>query len=407
MPTTTLDDARATSDRGGPTEPDTALLARFPAIGSFRPAARRRLPRFAFDYLDGACGDEVAARRNCEAFQRIELRPRFGIDVSTVSTQIEVLGRRWSSPIGVSPVGYGNMYWPGAEEAIAAAAQRANVPFVLSTVSIRSLETIAAIAPDVLWFQLYHLADMRLTEDLVRRARAAGVEVLVFTIDLPTTSKRNRDLLNRFTMPFKPGVKFYAGLLRAPAWSLATLRAGLPYPATLVPYGPPGLSPAEAAAIVDPMLSTVTTWEHVARVRELWPGKFVVKGVVRADDALKAISIGADAVFVSNHGGRQFDAAPASIDVLPDIAAAVGGKVPLLLDSGIRSGLDVLKAVVRGASLVLSGRSFYYGAAALGPRGGPHALSILHSELLSNMRQMGVTTLAEIASDGPWERPTG
>ena len=389
---------------GGPAEPDPDWLSRFPSIPSFRPAAKRRLPRFAFDYLDGACGDEVAANRNVEAFRKIELLPRFGIDVSAVSTEVELFGRRWSSPIGISPVGYGNMYWPGAEQALARAAQAANIPFGVSTVTITSLETLAKLAPDVLWFQLYHLAEMRLTEDLVRRAMEAGVKVLLFTIDLPTTSKRNRDLVNHFTMPFRPGLGFYGQLLRAPRWSLATLSAGLPYPATLVPYGPANLTPAQAAAIVDPMLSTVTTWEHVARIRELWPGKFVIKGVMRADDAEKAISIGADGIVVSNHGGRQFDAVPASIDVLPKIAQAVGDKVPLLLDSGVRGGVDVLKALVRGASVVLSGRSFYYGAAAMGPEGGPHALSILHAELLSNMRQMGVRSLAETRSDGPWER---
>jgi isopentenyl diphosphate isomerase/L-lactate dehydrogenase-like FMN-dependent dehydrogenase len=388
-----------------PPEPDPEHLARFPSIGSFRAAARRRLPRFAFDYLDGACGEEEALRRNVEAFGRVLLKPRFGVDVSEISTEVELLGRRWSSPIGISPVGYGNMYWPGAEEALAAAAQAANVPFAVSTVTIKSLETLAALAPDVLWFQLYHLSDMSLTEDLVRRARAVGVHVLLFTIDLPTHSKRNRDLVNRFTMPFRPGLKFYSELVRAPLWSLATLRAGLPYPATLVPYGPPGLSPSQAAAMVDPMLSTVTTWEHVERIRALWPGKFVVKGVLRPDDAGKAVAAGADGIIVSNHGGRQFDAAPASIDVLPEIAREVGGKVPLLLDSGVRGGLDVLRGLVRGASLVLSGRSFYSGAAAMGPAGGRHALAILHAELESNMRQMGVRSLAELRSDGPWEWP--
>lgn len=373
---------------GGPSEPDAERLSRFPSIASFRPAAKRRLPRFAFDYLDGACGDEVAANRNVEAFRRIELRPRFGLDVSQVSTEVELFERRWASPIGISPVGYGNMYCPGAEQALARAAQAANVPFSASTVTITSLETLAGLAPDVLWFQLYQLADMRLTEDLVRRALDAGVKVLLFTIDLPTTSKRNRDLVNRFTIPFEPGFRFYAELMRAPGWSLATLRAGLPSPGMLMPYG-------------------VTTWEHVARIRELWPSKLVVKGVMRADDAEKAISIGADGILVSNHGGRQFDAVPASIDVLPEISQAVGGRVPLLLDSGVRGGLDVLKALVRGASFVLSGRSFYYGAAAMGPEGGPHALSILHSELSNNMQQMGVRSLAEIRSDGPWERRVG
>lgn len=404
MPTSrTETEARVSARR--PAEPDPRRLTQFPSVPSFRAAARRRLPRFAFDYLDGACGEEDAARRNVEAFRRVLLRPRFGVDVSEVSTEVELLGRRWSSPIGISPVGYGNMYWPGAEEALAAAAQAANVPFGVSTVTIKSLETLAAIAPDVLWFQLYHHSDMKLTEDLVHRARAVGVEVLLFTIDLPTTSKRNRDLVNRFTMPFKPGLGFYAELARAPRWSLATLRAGMPYPATLVPYGPPGLSPSEAAAMVDPMLSTVTTWEHVERIRALWPGKFVVKGILRPDDAEKAVAAGADAIIVSNHGGRQFDAAPASIDVLPEITRAVGAKVPLLLDSGVRGGLDVLRGLVRGASLVLSGRSFYYGAAAMGPDGGPHALSLLHAELQSNMRQMGVRSLEEIRSDGPWEWP--
>jgi L-lactate dehydrogenase (cytochrome) len=402
MPMPSIERKSSTLPR--PTAPDPELLSRFPSIQSFRAAARRRLPTFAFDYLDGAVGEELAACRNIAALEAVQLTPRFGIDVGEITTEVELLGRRWSSMIGVSPVGYGDMYWPGAEEAMAAAAQAANVPFLLSTVSIRPLEAIAAIAADVLWFQLYHLAEWSLTEDLIRRVRAAGIEVLVVTIDLPITSKRNRDLANRFTMPFRPGLGFYLDLMRVPRWSLATLKAGLPYPGTLVPYGPPGLSPSEAAAAIDPMLSTVTTWEDVARIRELWPGQLVVKGVIHPQDAEKAVSIGSDAIFVSNHGGRQFDAVPPSIDALPGVAAAVGSKVPLLLDSGIRSGLDVLKGLVRGASLVLSGRSFYYGAAAAGPRGGPHALSILHQELESNMRQLGVRSLAEIHAGG-WEFP--
>lgn len=386
-----------------PTPPAPDLLARFPSIPSFREAARRRLPRFAFDYLDGACGEELAARRNVAAFEAIRLSPRYGIDVTDVSTEVELLGRRWSSPIGICPVGYGNLYWPGAEEALARAAQAANVPFLLSTVSIRSLEEIAALAPDVLWFQLYHATDFRITEDLARRARAAGVQVLVLTIDLPTTSKRNRDLVNRFNLPFRPGLGFYLDVAAHPRWASATLRAGRPVPGSLVRYGPPGASPTEAAAAIDPLISTVTTWEHAERIRELWPGKLVIKGLMRADDAERAVELGADAILVSNHGGRQFDAVPASIDALPAIVTAVGAKVPLLLDSGVRGGIDVLKGLVRGASLVLSGRSFYYGAAAIGPEGGPHALSILHWELASNMRQLGVRSLAEIRSDGPWE----
>jgi L-lactate dehydrogenase (cytochrome) len=386
-----------------PAAPDPRLLRRFPTIQSFRAAARRRLPRFAFDFLDGAVGEELAAMRNIRALEEVVLAPRFGLDVSEVATEVELLGRRWSSPIGVAPVGSGNLYWPGGEEALAAAAQAANIPFCLSTTAISPIEKIARIAPDVLWFQLYHLTDMRLTEDLVRRAEACGVKALVLTMDLSTTSKRNRDVANGFTTRFNHGPAFYLRLATAPLWSLAMLRAGPPYPGSLARYGPSGVSPAAAAAAVWPLVSTSTTWEHARRVREIWKGRLVLKGLLRADDCEKAVALGADAVVVSNHGGRQFDAAPAPIDALPSVVAAVGAKVPVLFDGGVRGGLDVLKGLVRGASMVFSGRSFYYGTAALGPRGGVHALSILHLELQSNMRQMGVRSIEEMRAAGPWE----
>lgn len=387
----------------GPPAPDSRLLRRFPSIQSFRDTARRRLPRFAFDYLDGAAGDELAPRRNIAALEAVVLVPRFGVDVLDVSTEVELFGRRWSSPIGVSPVGYGNMYWPRAEESIAAAAQAANIPFILSTVSNRSIEDIARVAPDVLWFQLYHATDDAITEDLARRAQHAGVQVLVVTMDLPTTSKRNRDIINGFTLPLEPRIRLIRDLLFAPEWSIKTLLEGLPMPSSLVPYGPKHLSPAKAAAEIDQLISTVTTWEHLRRIRDVWPCKLVAKGLLRPEDAEKAVSLGCDGILVSNHGGRQFDAAPATIDALRGIVATVGSRVPVLMDSGVRSGLDVLKGLVRGASMVFSGRSFYYGAAAIGERGGPHALSILHMELVSNMRQMGVRSLAEISAADPWE----
>jgi L-lactate dehydrogenase (cytochrome) len=388
-----------------PPEPDPRLLRRYPSVQSFRLKARRRLPRFAFDYLDGAAGEELAPRRNISALEAIELLPRFGIDVLNVSTRVEIFGKTWSSPIGVSPVGYGDMYWPGSERAMASAAQAANIPFVLSTVSCTSLEEIAKVAPDVLWFQLYHATNDAITEDLARRAHDCGVKVLVLTIDLPTTSKRNRDLVNGFSLPFEPGLRLYLDLLRIPEWSLRTLIAGMPMPRTLDRNGSKNLSPGHAAAEVDRLISTVTTWEHVKRIRSLWPGRLVIKGLLHPEDARLAIGLGCDAILVSNHGGRQFDAAPASIDALPGIVAAVGAQVPVFMDGGIRSGLDVLKALVRGAAIVFSGRSFYYGAAAIGAQGGPHALSLLHMELLSNMRQMGTCSLAEIHEGGPWEFP--
>ena len=377
-----------------------ARLDTIATIEDLAQVARRRIPKITLGYLESGTGGEIALRRNREALDRVTLVPQYMRDVRPRSARTPVFGQTYDLPIGISPIGLANAIWPGTDQMLAAAAANANVPYGLSTVGTTSIERIATIAGGNLWFQLYVAQDHDVTFDLLRRANSAGVQVLLITVDVPIQSNRVRDIRNGFQLPLRPNLATIVDVLRHPTWLLGSALAGLPRFESLAKYGPPGAAAPSLAAYVARHITDQLDPVLLKRVRDAWPGKLVIKGIMDSHAAQTAVNIGADGIIVSNHGGRQFDAAPASIDVLPAIAQAFGDRLTVMLDSGIRSGEDVLRGLSLGAEFVFSGRSFAYGAAAAGPAGASKALSIFKGDILHGMAQMGINNLTDLRSRG-------
>ncbi len=373
------------------------LRQRFPTIDDLRRRARRRVPRFGFDFVDGGATEEYCIERNTSAFQAIELLPRYCID-GKVTTDTELFGRKYAAPIGVAPMGSAGLMWPGAEKMFAAEAQRQRIPYVLATPGNASIEEIAAIAPDVFWFQLYRFPynDHAITYDLVRRADEAGAHVLVPTVDSAGKSKRPRDIRNGCRVPFPINPWTTYQVLTSPAWTMQLLRNGMPITANLVPYAPKASQNA-TAEVMQTRSGGSHTWEELARLRDRWKRPFVVKGILHPEDAERAVALGADGIWVSNHGGRHFDGAPASVDVLPAIVSAVGSRATVVIDSGIRGGLDVVRALALGAKFCFTGRCFAYGLGALGPAGAPHVADLFLDEIKTELLHAGARSVAEAA----------
>jgi len=385
------------------TADETALLARlagyrrrFPTVADLEARAGHRIPRFAFEFLQGGAGDESGLARNRAALKGIEVIPRYGVDVTSVDTSVELFGHRYAAPVGISPIGFDGLMWPGATELFARAAQRMNIPYLTGTLATSTLEQVAGWAPDVTWFQLYPLVrdDHRLSFDLASRAEQAGVKALVATLDIPVRSKRPRDLRNGFVMPFRLSTNNVVDAALAPAWLLALARRGMPRFANIERYA----GSSDTAAFVGANVGGGFTWEVIARLREKWRGPLMVKGVLHPGDAEKAHALGLDGVIVSNHGGRQFDAAPASIDVLPEIARAVGRDMTVILDSGVVSGIDMMRAVACGAHSTFAGRAFMLALAALGDDGARHMAATFVEEYKTALGQSGLRETAEVAT---------
>jgi (S)-mandelate dehydrogenase len=378
------------------------LRRRFPTIEDLRRRARRRVPRFAFDFVDGGANDEECARRNAMALSAVELLPRYCIEPKGLSTAVELFGRRYAAPFGVAPMGSGGLMWPGAEEHLARESQRRNVPYILATPANASIERIAEIAPDVFWFQLYRFAanDHAITYDLLRRADDAGAKVLVPTIDSAGKSKRPRDIRSGVTVPFKVGPGTVLQVATSPFWAAALLRNGMIRSENMVPYtSGPATRDSTAEVIMREVRSSGShTWEELARLRDRWKRAFVVKGVLHPADAERLVALGADGLIVSNHGGRHFDGAPAAIDILPAIVAAVGSRATVMVDSGIRGGLDMVRALALGAKAAFAGRPFLYGLGALGPEGARHVMDLFFDELRTEFIHVGVRSVAEAAT---------
>ena len=374
--------------------------ARAYSIEDLRCMARRRLPRAVFDFFDGGAEDELTLRDNRAAFERVRLAPRVLVDVSAPDLSCEILGGPSKQPFVIAPTGGIGLGWPGADLAIARTASALGIPYTLSTQATASIEEIARQAPGRLWFQLYVLRDRSFVEGLVARAEAAGYEALVPTVDLAVGGKRERDFRNGFSIPFRLTARqVLAGALR-PAWAWRIARnGGLPDFANVRGYGGSRERGLALASSVGRDMDAGFDWDDLARLRERWKRKLVVKGVSRADDAERLARMGVDGIWVSNHGGRQLDGAVASLDAMAAIARAAGGRVAVLMDGGVRRGADALKARALGAQAVAIGRAALYGVAVAGEEGARHALSILTSELLRTMQLCGVTRIADIGPD--------
>ena len=368
------------------------------AIEDLRRAAQRHLPRAIFDFFDGGAEDELTLRDNRAAFARLRFAPRVLRDVSVINTGIDLLGQPAVLPMAIAPtgaVGYGR---PGGDIAIARAAAAAGIPYTLSSSATVSIEQIADAAPGRLWFQSYIFKNKAFQTTLIERAKTADYEALMITVDLPVGGKRERDQRNDFSVPFKLTPKNTLDFALHPAWVLNVLRRGLPVMENLRGLEVANKQPSASAIAtsVGKNYDTAFDWDALQKLRDQWPRKLIVKGVLHPADAQRLADMGCDAVVVSNHGGRQLDGAVATLDALPAIVQAIDGRIPVLLDGGIRRGSDIVKALACGASGVLLGRATLFGAVAGGQAGAERAIAILKDELTRTMQLCGARTVQEI-----------
>jgi L-lactate dehydrogenase (cytochrome) len=382
--------------RGG-----TRLRQQFPTVHYLRRKARRHVPYFAFEYGDGGAGADGGIARNWAALDAVQLVPRIGVMPVLPPIDTDLFGRRYAAPFGVAPMGGPAIVWPGADKLLAAAAQRANVPYTLATTGGITIEEAAALAPDVLWFQLSRISgnDHALGFDLVRRAGEAGVRVLALSVDGAVRTVRPREVHTGLGGgKFRPGPRMISQALRSPGWLRSLARHGQPRFATVRQYVGSNPGTNEILEFARREIGGAFTWDEIARYRERWQGPLVLKGVMDPADADRAISLGIDGIWVSNHGGRQLEAIPPTIDVLPAIAAAVGGRGTVLLDSGVRSGLDVTRALALGADGVFAGKAFLWGLGALGLQGPGHVLDLFGDETRAALGLIGARTVPEARS---------
>lgn len=366
------------------------------SIEDLRQAAKRRLPRAIFDFFDGGAEDELTLRDNVAAFQRLRLVPRVLNDVAAVETDTTLLGGPAAMPVAIAPTGAVGFGRRGGDIAIAKAAVAAGIPYSLSSTATASIEQIASAAPGRLWFQAYILRNKPFLERLIERARVAEYEALVITVDLPVGGKRERDFRNHFSVPFRFTPKNLADFATRPGWLLDILRYGMPVMENLVGLETSATNSTAIASSVGRNYDPSFNWDSLQKIRDSWPRKLIVKGILGPADAAKVADMGCDAVVVSNHGGRQLDGAAATADALPAVVRAVASRIPVLIDGGVRRGSDIVKALALGAQGVLVGRATLFGVAAGGEPGARRALAILRDELVRTMQLCGARTVAEV-----------
>jgi (S)-mandelate dehydrogenase len=377
------------------------LYRHYPTIDYLRRAARRRLPHFAFEYCDGGSGkDDAGIKRNWAALDAVELVPRYGVMPALPACDVELFGRRYAAPLGIAPMGGPAIVWPGADLHLARAAQRARIPYTLGLAGGATIEQIAEAAPDVFWFQLYRCArnDHAIGFDLVRRAAATDCNALVLTLDVPVRTTRAREVVVGLGGAFRPDIAMMTQMAMSPGWAMALWKHGIPRFATLRDYAGADASINDVIDFARREMGGAFTWEEVAKYRDRWKKTLIVKGVMHPEDAQKAVALGVDGMFVSNHGGRQIDALPAPIDVLPAIVSRVGTRATVMMDSGIRSGTDVVRAYALGAAAAFAGRAFLWGLGALGEEGPSHVIDLLIEETQAALGQLGARKPDEVRS---------
>ena len=370
--------------------------SRYPGTADLKAKARKRMPRFAFDYIEGGCHEEVGLLRNRQDIRAVQLRSELLKPFSGSNMEVELFGHTYSTPFGVAPVGLQGLMWPKAPEILAKAAADKNIPFVLSTVSSAKLEDIAEISEGRAWFQLYNPTDPEIRQDLLSRISAAQYPVLVVTVDVPTFGYRPRDIRNGLAMPPKMSITNILQMLARPAWLLATARAGKPEMQTLKPYMPKNLPTDQLAAFMNKTVMGRVDMEGLKPIRDFWKGPLVVKGLINMKDVATAIELGVDAVVMSNHGARQLDVGESPVPALKQAAKQYGDKIKIFMDSGLRSGTNIACALACGADFTFLGRPFVYGVGALGDKGGIHTINMLATQLTQVMNQLGCATVADL-----------
>ena len=364
------------------------INSQYPSVSDLRKRAKFKMPKFAFDYLDGGCNDDINLNKNRTDIQKIELMPNYlsAFDESIIKT--ELFGHTYDAPFGIAPIGLQGLMWPNSPEILAKAAKEHNIPFILSTVTTSSIETIAEITEGKSWFQLYHPADEKIKNNLLDRAENAGISVLVILADVPTFGFRPRDIKNGLSMPPKMNLNNIIEIIKNPEWTLKTLLYGKPAFKTMMPYIPKGLNFQKLGEFMDITFSGRLNEERIASIRSKWKGTLIIKGIVSEQDTEKAIRLGADGLIISNHGGRQLDAGQSSIVSMTDLAKKYKNQIKIMVDSGLQSGPDIARAMASGAEFTFMGRSFMYGVGALGNEGGNHTISLIKKELIQVMEQL-------------------
>jgi len=368
--------------------------SQYPSVSDLKRKAKKRIPKFAFDYLEGGCNDEVNLLRNETDFQQIQMRPQYLKKHNGVDMSVDLFGHRYAAPIGISPIGLQGLMWPNAPEILAKAALKHNIPYILSTVSTSSIERIAEVSEGQSWFQLYHPTENRLRDDILKRLAAVECPVLVVLVDVPSFGLRYREIKSGLSMPPRMDIKNFFQAATRPAWAFETLRVGIPEFATLKPYMSKDLDLKQLGKFMNDTFTGRVDAEKIAAIRDIWKGKLVIKGIVSEEDTQKAISLGADGIIVSNHGGRQIDSGESTIGPLKNLADKYGDRLKIMIDSGLRSGPDVAKALAYGADFTFMGRPFMYGVSALGKRGGDHTIAMLKAQLKQVMEQLGCEGVA-------------
>ena len=363
------------------------------SIKDARELSRKRLPKLVFDFIDGASGDEKLAEINSIALDQIRLEPKVLRNVEKRSLKKNVLGYEFNFPFGFAPMGMTNLSWPGADSMLAAESCRNNIPTCVSMASTTTLEKMYELSEGHSWMQLYIFQDENFVMELLERAKNTGYEIAILTVDVPVLSRRTRDDKNGFSYPFKIGPKQFFDFATHPTWSLSTLISGIPKPMNYV------TSKSGDGIFKRKESRGSTDWNTLKRVRDKWKGKLIVKGVMSPDDAIKIKEAGADAIQVSNHGGRQLDSATAAINMLPLIRKSVGSNFPLIFDSGIRSGSDIVRALAFGADYAMIGRPVMYAMGADGKKGLRRIVEIIKEEVSTPLGLVGLNDINEVTSE--------
>ncbi|MEP3345576.1 MAG: alpha-hydroxy acid oxidase [Litoreibacter sp.] len=369
--------------------------AKYPGLSDLKARARKRIPHFVWEYLDSATGTEATLKRNRTKLDEVLLRPSILHGEFTPDLGTTFLGRDYKLPFGIAPVGMSGLIWPNAEKTLAAEAARLGIPYSMSTVATQTPEDVAPHLGEDAWFQMYPPRDPEIRKDMMARAKAAGFNTLVMTVDVPVASRRERQTRGGLTQPPRLTGRLAMQAAMCPTWLNGIRKTGMPRMKLMDSYAEQSTS-RSSTEHVGYLLRTSPDWDYVKYLRDEWDGPLILKGVSNADDAARLQDEGVDALWVSNHAGRQFDGGPSTIEVLPDVRAATS--LPLIFDSGIEGGLDILRAIALGADFVMLGRAWHYALGALGDSGPAHLADMFAKDLASNMGQLGAKSLKSISS---------
>ena len=370
--------------------------SRYPAIDDLIKRAKRKIPRFAFEYLDGGCNEDVNLHKNTIELRQVELQPYYLAKHSGSDMRTELFGQVYDAPFGISAIGLQGLMWPNSPEILAKAAFAHNIPFMLSTVTTSNIERISELTEGKFWYQLYHPAENEIRDKLINRAQDAQCKVLAILCDVPTFGYRPRDIRNGLAMPPRMTLSNILQIMSRPEWAIKTLIHGQPAFANMQPYMPKGLNMKRLGEYMNKTFSGRLNEEKIAPIRDMWKGKLVLKGVAAPEDAEMAIRLGLDGIIVSNHGGRQLDAGQSTIRSLIPIVEKYKNKIKIIMDSGIRTGPDVARTIASGADFAFMGRTFMYGVAALGDEGGNHTISILKTQFKQVMEQVNCARVTDL-----------